>query len=275
MVNSASLSVADIPPSLAGFKSIPGIQLPQSTPWSCDTLPFLLPASQLHYDYPHHPPLLLDHSQHPSFPSYLDIFDSPAMHSTGPPPYFPGALTLPGPSSAMPSSVPTRADITQSIRDACSVRETTVTTRAPTTSGSRTTRQDGQPTRTREKKHACWMCEKSFDRPSTLRKVWLTFIPDSPHRSSLHVLMNSWLMAHLQHLLVHTGEKGLSSLLHYLHFTSHSHVTKHLSVGRVAVVSASHLISIDTSNAASLNPSTGPSSRTIPPLQTQLPPLKR
>jgi hypothetical protein len=26
-------------------------------------------------------------------------------------------------------------------------------------------------TRTREKKHACWMCHKSFDRPSTLRKV--------------------------------------------------------------------------------------------------------
>lgn len=30
--------------------------------------------------------------------------------------------------------------------------------------------------RSREKKHGCWMCHKSFDRPSTLRKV--TFIED-------------------------------------------------------------------------------------------------
>jgi hypothetical protein len=27
------------------------------------------------------------------------------------------------------------------------------------------------PSRSREKKHGCWMCHKSFDRPSTLRKV--------------------------------------------------------------------------------------------------------
>ncbi|KZV77428.1 hypothetical protein PENSPDRAFT_730263 [Peniophora sp. CONT] len=36
--------------------------------------------------------------------------------------------------------------------------------------------------RTREKRHACWMCHKAFDRPSTLRK----------------------------HLLVHTGEKAFA-----------------------------------------------------------------
>ncbi|KAL4064793.1 hypothetical protein V8B97DRAFT_1875755 [Scleroderma yunnanense] len=172
MVN--SLSVADIPPSLAGFKSIAGMQVPS---WSCDSLPFLLPASQLHYDYPHppaHPPLPIDKSfltaaSLPSPSCYVDLSPMPAI--SGPAPYFPGTPTLPGPSPA----VPTRADITQSIRSAS-------TTRTPTTTASRSSapKQDVQPTRTREKKHGCWMCEKSFDRPSTLRK----------------------------HLLVHTGEKA-------------------------------------------------------------------
>jgi hypothetical protein len=31
--------------------------------------------------------------------------------------------------------------------------------------------QTSNPAPTREKKHGCWMCHKSFDRPSTLRKV--------------------------------------------------------------------------------------------------------
>jgi hypothetical protein len=56
---------------------------------------------------------------------------------------------------------------------------------------------DARATRMREKKHACWMCHKSFDRPSTLRKVRL-------------IIQVSWrrLTFVSQHLLVHTGEKG-------------------------------------------------------------------
>ncbi|KAH7884089.1 hypothetical protein F5I97DRAFT_1814686 [Phlebopus sp. FC_14] len=89
-----------------------------------------------------------------------------ALSSTSP--SLPGALpALPGPSPPATSS-----DITQSIRSACAG-----TSRS---SSSRTSKSEGSGPRPREKKHACWMCEKSFDRPSTLRK----------------------------HLLVHTGEKA-------------------------------------------------------------------
>ncbi|KIJ60554.1 hypothetical protein HYDPIDRAFT_170170 [Hydnomerulius pinastri MD-312] len=80
---------------------------------------------------------------------------------------FPGALSLPGSSSSATSS-----DITQSIRNACA----NTSRSAP----SRGAKPEGSGPRPREKKHGCWMCEKSFDRPSTLRK----------------------------HLLVHTGEKA-------------------------------------------------------------------
>ncbi|KAG1830036.1 hypothetical protein EV424DRAFT_1316046 [Suillus variegatus] len=84
-------------------------------------------------------------------------------HSTSPP--LPPALALPGPST-------TPAEITQSIRTACAS--------SSRSASSRNTKSEGSGPRPREKKHACWMCEKSFDRPSTLRK----------------------------HLLVHTGEKA-------------------------------------------------------------------
>ncbi|KIK21020.1 hypothetical protein PISMIDRAFT_29985 [Pisolithus microcarpus 441] len=88
-------------------------------------------------------------------------------------------MTLPGSSSQFAS-----ADTTQSLRSAranpssreITTRMTTTTTTASTT---RATKSETH-TRAREKRHGCWMCEKSFDRPSTLRK----------------------------HLLVHTGVKA-------------------------------------------------------------------
>ncbi|KAF9221269.1 hypothetical protein BS17DRAFT_768790 [Gyrodon lividus] len=81
---------------------------------------------------------------------------------------FPGALSLPGSSSSSATS----SDITQSIRNACA--------NTSRSASSRAAKPEGSGPRPREKKHGCWMCEKSFDRPSTLRK----------------------------HLLVHTGEKA-------------------------------------------------------------------
>ncbi|KAF8122453.1 hypothetical protein EV363DRAFT_1404860 [Boletus edulis] len=70
----------------------------------------------------------------------------------------------PSPSfNASSTSPATSSDITQSIRNACANNART----AP----SRTSKQEGAGPRPREKKHGCWMCEKSFDRPSTLRKV--------------------------------------------------------------------------------------------------------
>jgi hypothetical protein len=53
----------------------------------------------------------------------------------------------------------------------------------------------------REKKHGCWMCHKSFDRPSTLRKVSHHPIPPCL-QTDIFVLV--------QHLLVHTGDRGTS-----------------------------------------------------------------
>ena len=55
----------------------------------------------------------------------------------------------------------------------------------------------------REKKHGCWMCHKSFDRPSTLRKVSYHQTLDMPLAWEL---TDSRIA---QHLLVHTGERGL------------------------------------------------------------------
>ena len=93
----------------------------------------LLLPQPLHYEYPHDP-----------FAIALPDMPAPAPD---PAPSFPAAATGPA--------------ITQSIRNAC----------ANPRAASRTSKQEGAGPRPREKKHGCWMCEKSFDRPSTLRKV--------------------------------------------------------------------------------------------------------
>ncbi|KIN97399.1 hypothetical protein M404DRAFT_16752 [Pisolithus tinctorius Marx 270] len=92
---------------------------------------------------------------------------------------FPGMMTLSGSSQFAP------ADITQSLRSARSASPSPreiMTRTTPATTASITTRasKSESQSRAREKRHGCWMCEKSFDRPSTLRK----------------------------HLLVHTGVKA-------------------------------------------------------------------
>ena len=71
--------------------------------------------------------------------------------------------TTMAPLDTAPPSLPppaTPSDITQSIRNA-----------SARAASSRTSKHEGGGPRPREKKHGCWMCEKSFDRPSTLRKV--------------------------------------------------------------------------------------------------------
>ncbi|KAG1746901.1 hypothetical protein EDB19DRAFT_1688271 [Suillus lakei] len=153
----------DIPPSLANFRTIAGGHT--SCEWS-DALP-LFYQQQLHYPYP-----ACDKSPSPSHfssSSHSYCIDLPTSSNmvlpSHPSPPLPPALALPGPST-------TPAEITQSIRTACAS--------SSRSASSRNTKSEGSGPRPREKKHACWMCEKSFDRPSTLRK----------------------------HLLVHTGEKA-------------------------------------------------------------------
>ncbi|KIK92079.1 hypothetical protein PAXRUDRAFT_830306 [Paxillus rubicundulus Ve08.2h10] len=164
MVTGPSVSV-DIPPSLSGFRTIAGGH--SSCEWS-DTLPYLIPH-QLHLEYPS-----TDKSASPShIPSLssfcINIPDSSTMSaSSDTSSSFPGALSLSGSSSSSATS----SDITQSIRNACA--------NTSRSASSRAAKPEGSGPRPREKKHGCWMCEKSFDRPSTLRK----------------------------HLLVHTGEKA-------------------------------------------------------------------
>ena len=111
--------------------------------------------------------------QTPSYPlpEYARLYLDPAywtdpfvpLHYDSYPAHDYPAMPTPSPSAPSP-------DITQSIRSAC----------ANTARASRTSKQEGGP-RPREKKHACWMCEKSFDRPSTLRKV------RRPPRYNLHL----------------------------------------------------------------------------------------
>ncbi|KAG1741798.1 uncharacterized protein EDB91DRAFT_1129424 [Suillus paluster] len=162
MVTGPPISL-DIPPSLANFRTIAGGHT--SCEWS-DTLP-LFYQQQLHYTYP-----ACDKSpssSHYSSSSHSYCIDLPTSSNmvlpSHPSPPLPSALALPGPST-------TPAELTQSIRTACA--------NSSRSASSRNAKGEGSGPRPREKKHACWMCEKSFDRPSTLRK----------------------------HLLVHTGEKA-------------------------------------------------------------------
>ncbi|KAF8548750.1 hypothetical protein OG21DRAFT_1515962, partial [Imleria badia] len=69
----------------------------------------------------------------------------------------------PDPPAVEYPATATSSDITQSIRNACANNSRAASSRA--------SKQEGAGPRPREKKHGCWMCEKSFDRPSTLRKV--------------------------------------------------------------------------------------------------------
>lgn len=167
------------PIDLAGFRSVAA-----HCDWS-DSLPFL----PLHYDYPN--------------PSTDNLKPAPPPFSMTSPMPVPLQDSYHSPSlTGTVVSAATSSDITQSIRNACANNSR---------GASRTSKHEGSGPRPREKKHACWMCEKSFDRPSTLRKVRIppSYKPDAhPHRSP-------------QHLLVHTGEKGLSILSsHHLILTS-------------------------------------------------------
>jgi hypothetical protein len=157
MVTGQPISL-DIPPSLANFRTIAGGHT--NCEWS-DTLP-LYYGQQLHYTYtttdkspssPHLPSS--SHSYCIDLPTSSDMV-LPSHPSASPPLPSVPVTVLPGPSASP-------IEITQSIRTACASSSRPVP--------SRNAKSEGSAARPREKKHACWMCEKSFDRPSTLRKV--------------------------------------------------------------------------------------------------------
>ncbi|KAH7925670.1 hypothetical protein BV22DRAFT_415840 [Leucogyrophana mollusca] len=154
-----SISI-DIPPSLAGFRTIADPRI--SCDWS-DALS-LLCAQPLSPSYTH-PSLDKSAIGHQSVSSYVCDLpkSSPMVTAPNPSPPFTSAGALPGPSSAKASS-----GLTQSIRTACAS--------TPRSIASHTAKAEGPVSRPREKKHGCWMCEKSFDRPSTLKKVSITLI---------------------------------------------------------------------------------------------------
>jgi hypothetical protein len=153
MVTGPPISL-DIPPSLANFRIAGGHT---SCEWS-DTAQPLFYQQQLHYTYttsdksPSSPHLSSSHSYCIDLPTSSDM----VLPSASPP--LSSTPAIPGPSTTTPA-----VEITQSIRTACASSSRS----AP----SRNTKGEGSASRPREKKHACWMCEKSFDRPSTLRKV--------------------------------------------------------------------------------------------------------
>ncbi|KAF9235836.1 hypothetical protein BU15DRAFT_64488 [Melanogaster broomeanus] len=133
---------------------------------------------------------------------------------------FPGALS--------PSSSATSSDITQTIRNACA--------NTPRSTSSRTAKPEGSGPRPREKKHSCWMCEKSFDRPSTLRK----------------------------HLLVHTGEKAFVCDTCGRRFGVASNLNRHVKRCILKPVNAANRANQMNS---SVTPGSSPSGDAPPPLR--------
>ncbi|KDQ52981.1 hypothetical protein JAAARDRAFT_183631 [Jaapia argillacea MUCL 33604] len=99
----------------------------------------------------------------------------------------------------------------------------------------------------KEKKHACWMCHKAFDRPSTLKK----------------------------HLLVHTGEKAHACSICSRRFGVLSNLNRHMK--RCAQKPVNAAKSLSGSNSGSNSPSEPPtpSSSKLPPAQLQVPPRGR
>ncbi|KAF8480802.1 hypothetical protein DFH94DRAFT_681465 [Russula ochroleuca] len=73
------------------------------------------------------------------------------------------------------------------------------------------------PGRCRKRIHSCSMCEKAFDRPSTLKKVHPTLILSNDHAD-----------LSLQHMLVHTGEKSHVCEICSRRFSVASNLNRHV-----------------------------------------------
>jgi hypothetical protein len=96
-------------------------------------------------------------------PSHINPLPTPPASSIQ---YTPAQMVLPSRNFLPPRQPQVSAPPSDSQLQYVDDGEST-TASAPATGG-----------RSREKRHACWMCHKAFDRPSTLRKVPQLFLPN-------------------------------------------------------------------------------------------------
>ncbi|KAI0638930.1 hypothetical protein C8Q77DRAFT_17864 [Trametes polyzona] len=116
-----------------------------------------------------------------------------------------------------------------------------------------------RPRESKKKIHHCWMCHKSFDRPSTLKKV---STPPARRLPGWLAKCADWPI--LQHLLVHTGEKAFACESCGRRFGVASNLNRHAKTCRAANpgVSATAPAASSSSPAASTSQAAGASPST-------------